>query len=188
MATIILFHSILGLRDAEAAIAGRFRAAGHEVVLPDLYGGRSTDSYDEGFALHDEIGDAALLARATEAAAALPADAVLAGISMGAGIAGDLWASRPQTRGVLFLHGPGPLAPAPRPGTPLAAHIAEPDPYDDEDFIAEWIGEAQRRPIALEVHRYPGAGHFFTDPTLPDHDPAAAALALSRAVDFLDRI
>ncbi len=188
MATVILLHSILGLRAAEATIADRLRTAGHDVALPDLYGGRRTNSYDEGFALHDAIGDSILMERAAAAAAPLPADTVLAGISMGAGIAGQLWASRPQARGVLFLHGPGPLAQDPRPGTPVSAHIANPDPYDDEDFIAAWIGEARRRSIALDVHRYPGAGHFFTDPSLPDHNSAAAELALSRVVDFLQRI
>jgi dienelactone hydrolase len=188
VATVILFHSILGLRAAETAIAGRLQTAGHDVILPDLYAGQRTDSYGEGFALHDKIGDKILVERAAAAAAPLPADTVLAGISMGAGIAGELWASRPEAHGVLFLHGPGPLAPDPRPGTSVSAHIAAPDPYDDEEFIAAWIGEARHRQIALEIHRYPGAGHFFTDPTLPDYDAAAAELALSRAIEFLQRV
>jgi dienelactone hydrolase len=188
MATIVLFHSILGLRDAEAAIAARFRAAGHEPIVPDLYQGRRTSSYDEGFAIHDAIGDPELLTRAAAAVAPLPADTVLAGVSMGGGIAGELWARRPQTRGVLLLHGPAPLAADPRPGTPVSVHIAEPDPFDDEAFLQEWIADAARLPIDLEVHRYPGAGHYFTDATLPDHDPAAATLALDRAVAFLARV
>ncbi len=188
MADVVLFHSILGLRPAEAAIADRFRAAGHSVVAPDLYAGRRTDSYDEGFAIHDAIGDAALLARAEEAVAALPPETVLAGVSMGGGLAGELWARRPGTRGVLLLHGPAPLAPDPRPGTPVAVHMAEPEPFDDEEFLQGWIADARRLPIALEVHRYPGAGHYFTDPSLPDHDPAAAALALDRALAFLARL
>ena len=33
--------------------------------------------------------------------------------------------------------------------------------------------------------RYPGAGHYFTDATLPDHHAAAAALAQKRVLAFL---
>jgi dienelactone hydrolase len=188
MAEVVLFHSILGLRPAEAEIAGRLRAAGHAVTTPDLYAGWRTDSYDEGFAKHDAIGDAALLARARAAVAEMPEATVLAGVSMGGGLAGALWAERPATRGLLLLHGPAPLAPDPREGTPVQAHMAEPEPFDDEAFLQQWIDDARRLPVALEVFRYPGAGHYFTDRTLPDHDPAAAELALGRALSFLARL
>ncbi|MFO1143943.1 MAG: dienelactone hydrolase family protein [Amaricoccus sp.] len=188
MAEVVLFHSILGLRPAEAAIAARMRAAGHKVTTPDLYDGLRTDSYNEGFGMHDAIGDAELLRRARDAVAALPAETVLAGVSMGGGIAGELWKDRRETAGVLFLHGPAPLAPAPRPGTPVEVHMADPEPFDDEAFIGAWIAEALALPIAFKVFRYAGAGHFFTDATLPDHDAAAAELALGRAVDLLARV
>ncbi|WP_229908174.1 dienelactone hydrolase family protein [Amycolatopsis oliviviridis] len=32
---------------------------------------------------------------------------------------------------------------------------------------------------------YPGAGHFYTDSSLPDHDADAAALTWQRILDFL---
>jgi dienelactone hydrolase len=38
MASIILFHSVYGLRHVEHAAAQRFRAAGHDVFVPDLFG------------------------------------------------------------------------------------------------------------------------------------------------------
>ena len=106
MATILLFHSVLGLRDAEAALAARFRAAGHEVVLPDLYGGQRSNDYDRGFAIRDRVGWGTMIARAQAAAAPLPPETVLAGVSLGAQVAGEVWASRPETAGVLLLHGP----------------------------------------------------------------------------------
>lgn len=188
MADVVLFHSILGLRPAEAAIAARLRAAGHAVTTPDLYDGLRTDGYDEGFRMHDAIGDAELLRRAREAVAAMPARTVLAGVSMGGGIAGELWKERRETAGVLLLHGPAPLASAPRPGTPVQVHMAEPDPFDEDAFIADWIAEAQALPIAFEAFRYPGAGHYFTDATLADHDAAAAELALDRTLAFLAQV
>ena len=84
MVHVVLFHSVLGLRPAEREIATAFEADGHIVSLPDLYGGRADDTYDEGFRLHEEIGQDAILARAREALAAAPEDAILAGVSFGA--------------------------------------------------------------------------------------------------------
>ena len=38
---------------------------------------------------------------------------------------------------------------------------------------------------AVQVFRYPGAVHLFTDPDSPDHDGSAAALAWERGLRFL---
>jgi dienelactone hydrolase len=37
----------------------------------------------------------------------------------------------------------------------------------------------------VQVFRYPGAGHLFTDPGTPDHDGPAADLAWQRGLSFL---
>jgi dienelactone hydrolase len=37
---------------------------------------------------------------------------------------------------------------------------------------------------AVQVFRYPGAGHLFTDPDAPDHDGLAGALAWQRSLRF----
>lgn len=186
MAEILLFHSVLGLRDLERAAADRLRAAGHGVTLPDLYDAARTDAYDEGFAIRDRIGWEAILARAEAAGDVTPRGAVLAGFSMGAGVAAHLWAGRPETSGVLLLHGLVDMPPAARPGLPLQLHLAEPDPFEDEEFFDDWLGMAERAGLAAEIYRYPGAGHLFTDPALPDHDAEATALLWQRATAFLD--
>ncbi len=64
MAHVVLFHSALGLRPAEREIAAAFETDGHTVSLPDLYGGRAVDTYDEGFRLNEEVGQETMLARA----------------------------------------------------------------------------------------------------------------------------
>jgi dienelactone hydrolase len=113
---------------------------------------------------------------------------VLGGFSYGAAVAAQLWAARPATAGVLLLHGLVDMPPTARPGTPAQLHLAEPDPYEDEDFVADMAEAAERAGVALEVFRYPGAGHLFTDPTLDGHDPAATDLLWSRVDAFLDRL
>lgn len=105
MADIILSHSVLGLRPIERHLAERLRARGHAVALPDLYQGAATDDLDEGFAIKARIGWGAICLKAREALAPVPGDAVPAGISIGAGVVAEFWASRPLAAGVPLLHG-----------------------------------------------------------------------------------
>jgi dienelactone hydrolase len=188
MADVLLFHSVYGRRPAEAVIADRLRADGHRVTVPDLFGGRTAPTVEEGFAILEEVGWAAVAGRAEAAAADLPPETVLAGVSMGAGVAGHLWQQRPAASGVLLLHGVCELPAQPRPGQPVQLHLAEPDPFEEEEFVADWLAQAASISLVMEVFRYPGAGHYFLDAALPDHDAAAAALAEERIRAFLSRI
>lgn len=90
MPEVILFHSVLGLRPDVAALAGRLTAMGHPTCAPDLYSGRATADVEEGFALFNEVGRDRIPARAREAMSGLTVEAVLAGISAGAGVAGAI--------------------------------------------------------------------------------------------------
>jgi dienelactone hydrolase len=188
MPTIVLFHSILGLRPAEQAAADRLRAAGHTVLLPDLFEGRTTESVEEGFAIEAAIGWDELGARARAAVEGVPPEAVLAGASMGAAVLEHVWPLRPAAAGLLLLHGTAWVPDRPTPGQPVQAHIAEPDPYVAEPDIAAWTASAAKAGLAAEVFRYPGVGHYFTDAAIADHDPAAAALLWERALGFLARL
>jgi dienelactone hydrolase len=172
MATILLFHSVRGRRELERAAAERLRAAGHRVTVAALFDG-------------ERLWPEPLLGRAAAAADALPPDAVLAGFSMGANVATQIWAERPATAGLLLLHGLGEIPEAPRAGVPVQAHLAEPDAFAPEDDVAAWQTAAPRKAVGAEVFRYAGAGHLFTDPSLPDHDAAAAALLWERGLAFL---
>lgn len=186
MADIVLFHSILGLRPAERALAAVFRAGGHRVALPDLYDGATAGDYEAGFHLHDRVGDAAILERAAAALEAAPAEAVLAGISFGAFLVGQFWSTRPRMAGALLISGVAPWMTPRRARLPVQVHLARPDPFDDEGYFADWAEAAG--PVALQLYRYAGAGHYFLDESLPDYDEEAAGLCLSRCSAFLDAL
>ena len=188
MATVLLLHSIRGLRAVEKSAADRLRAAGHDVTTPDLFDGAVPETLEAGFALEERLGIDTIVDRAEAAAADLPPQTVLAGLSLGAFAASLLWPRRPRTSGLLLLHGIGMIPAAPRAGTQVQVHLAEPDPFDSEADVAEWQDLAARRQVAAEVHRYPGPGHLFTDSAIEDHDAAAAALLWSRVTAFLDRL
>ncbi|WBB80935.1 dienelactone hydrolase family protein [Micromonospora sp. WMMD882] len=185
MRQIVLFHSVYGLRPAVLAAADLLRAAGHRVVTPDLYGVPPVGTVEEGFALLDRIGLDTVLERARAAARDLPADTVLAGLSMGAGVAGALLAERPAAAGLLLLHGTGGTPEAVRVGLPVRLHIADPDPYDPPDEVTAWQRRLTSAGARVEVCRYPGVAHLFTDPDLPEHAPAETALLWRRVRESL---
>jgi dienelactone hydrolase len=95
---VVLFHSVIG-RPAVLAAADVLRAAGHTVVAPDLYAGLVAGTADEGFALSERIGWPTILRRARQALNGLPAETVLAGLSMGTSVAAALLGERPRTAG-----------------------------------------------------------------------------------------
>jgi dienelactone hydrolase len=186
MAHLVLFHSVLGLRPVEHRIAAALKEAGHVVTLPDLYDGRTAASYEAGFELKDEVGEETIQERVSSALQAAPDDAVLAGVSFGAFLVGQHWVDRPRMPGALLIAGGAPWMEPRRPGLPVSAHIARPDPFDDETVIMGWAQEADG--VALDLHRYDGVGHYFLDPDLAGYSADAAALCLNRAVDFLRRL
>jgi dienelactone hydrolase len=183
---IVLFHSALGLRRVEQDIADALRRDGHEVRLPDLYDGRTAHTLEDGLALKDVVGWAAIRDRAHDVVRGLPVDTVLAGVSMGAGVVSELWRERPETPAVLLVHGYAPLPDEVPPGVRAALHVAVDDPFAPGDTVEQWQEAAAVRGVRADVHRYPGLGHFFTDPASPDHDRDGTQLVLERARAFLD--
>ncbi|GHA82914.1 dienelactone hydrolase family protein [Streptomyces termitum] len=185
---IMLFHSVYGLRPAVGAAAERLRAAGHQVWTPDLFDGWTTDSVEEGMARRDEIGSDELLRRAVLAAAPYSERGlVYAGFSFGASAAQTLALGDERARGLVLLHGTSDLAPnASVDELPVQLHVAEPDPYETDDWLSAWYLQMRRAGADVEVHRYRGAGHLYTDPELPDWDAEAAGRTWAVVLDFLD--
>jgi dienelactone hydrolase len=185
MVSVILFHSVMGLRKVEKDAAARIRAAGHDAVTPDLYEGRTADTIAEGFTLMSEIGWSIVCERAEKAVSDLPQSTVLAGISMGAGVVANLWPKRPVTTGVLLFHGLADIPDNARGGLPLQVHIAGPDHFVPDAQMSDWQTAAKQLGLAAQLFKYPGAGHFYTDTTSPDYNAAATELTWERALAFL---
>ncbi|MGW7455242.1 dienelactone hydrolase family protein [Streptomyces sp. NPDC054787] len=187
---IMLFHSTYGLRPAVHAAADRLRAAGHQVQVPDLFGGRTFETVEEGMAHRDEIGRDELLKRAVLASAPYSDQGlVYAGFSFGGSVAQHLAMADEKARGLLLLHGTADLEEdASVDGLPVQLHIADPDPFEPHDWLTAWYLRMQRAGADVEVHSYPGAGHLFTDPELDDYDAEAAEQAWKTAIGFLDSL
>lgn len=188
MAHIVLLHSVYGLRAVERAAAERFRAAGHDIVTPDLYEGQIAATIDHGFVLKDRIGWQVIVERAREAVRKMPASTVLAGVSMGAGVVGELLPDRPDTAGVLLLHGITGIPASARAHLPVQLHVADPDGFAPPAAVIAWENAAMDAGAAVGVFTYPGVGHFYTDASLRDHDEEAADLTWQRSLAFLHHL
>lgn len=195
MAEIVLFHSALGLRPGVTAAADRLREVGHTVYVPDYYDGEVFDDLDDGLRKRDELGYAEIARRAKEAVADLPAGLVFAGFSLGTLPAELLAAARPGVRGALLMHGALPVEelggfgverwPA---GAPVQVHYAAEDPWVEAEEVAALGGAVKGAGAAFAEHTYPGSGHLFTDPDLPEYDRASSEAMWRRALAFLDRV
>jgi dienelactone hydrolase len=185
MAEVILFHHAQGLTPGVLAFAGRLRAAGQTVHLPDLFEGQVFATLDEGVAYADaNFQD--IIARAQKAAERLPEDVVYAGFSMGSASAQMLAQTRPRARGALLFHGAIPAAEfGPWPdGTALQVHTAEKDPWVDLDVARALVGGV----AGAELFLYPGDHHLFADESLADYEPDSAELLMARTLTFVSRV
>lgn len=172
---VVLFHSALGLRAVEHSAARLLRADGHEVHLPDLYDGRVAADLGSGLSLMREVGWDAVCDRARDAVRDLPDDTVLMGISMGAGVVGEIWKDRAAPAAVVLIHGHTAVPPMPSPRTRVELHAGSNDSFVE---LTHWT----RAAACLEqtVWEYPGLAHFFADPESPDYDRGAAELLWRR--------
>ncbi|GAA3366241.1 dienelactone hydrolase family protein [Streptomyces antimycoticus] len=185
--TIVLFHSAYGLRPAVQEAADRLRAAGHEVVVPDLYEGQTAETVEDGMVIKERIGRDELLKRAITAAAPYSdRGLVYAGFSLGGALAQNLALADDKARGLLLLHGTSDIADDTTVDElPVQLHVADPDPFEPHDWLNAWYLRMRRAGADVEVFRYAGAGHIFTDPELPDHDKEAAEATWRVALGFL---
>jgi dienelactone hydrolase len=153
------------------------------VSVFDLYGGRTAETYDDGFVIMNDIGLDQLQQHAVKAAATVEGEVVLAGNSMGGAMAAHVWQTRPRTKGVLFLAGPGSWPGQHAEATPVQMHAARPDPFDDEDVFTEW--ETENPGAELECFRCGDVGHLFLDCSHGDFDADANLLCRRRCAEFL---
>lgn len=192
MSEVLLFHHAQGLTDGVLAFADELRDAGHRVHTPDLFGGETFTTIQEGVAWAGETGFGTLIDRGVRTADALPQELVYAGFSLGVLPAQRLAQSRIGAKGALLFESCVPTSefgdgwPV---GVPVQIHGMDSDPFfsgegdiDAARSIVEEAGASAR----AELFVYPGDSHLFADSSLPSFDADASALLLVRVIDFLD--
>jgi dienelactone hydrolase len=178
MAEVLLFHHAQGQTDGFLAFADELRDAGHVVHTPDLFDGKTFAELTDGVAYAREVGFGTILERGVAAAEGLPNEMVYAGLSMGVMPAQQLAQTRPGAKGALLLNAALPTSEFDSPwpdGVPVQIHAMDADEWFEEDRAAE-------------LFLYPGDRHLFTDSSLSDYDPRAAALVKERVLAFLNAV
>src|SRR5204862_6127931 len=95
VAQAVVFHAAPGVKDLVRRFADALRDAGHTVHTPDLFGGRTFETIEDGMAYSEELGGPmAVVERARTEVDSLPSELVYVGFSLGVRPAQSL----PQTR------------------------------------------------------------------------------------------
>jgi carboxymethylenebutenolidase len=193
-AGVVVLHPWWGLNDDVIAYADRLADAGFAVEAPDMFSGRTATEPEEAEQLAeagDQVADGIVLAAVDDLAGVLGEGARLAilGFSFGAGYA--IWApsEKPRLAASVVYYGAYAGEFLKRSTAPVLGHFAEDDPYTSEEEIRaleEGYRAAGRDAI---VHRYPGTGHWFAEPSRDAYREDAAELAFRRTREFLaDRL
>jgi len=187
-AGVLVLHAWWGLNDDVRAYAQRLEGEGFAVQTPDMYGeGRVATEIPAAEALmkaRDKARQLAEIDRAADRLGALGPYAVL-GWSMGGSYGWDLISRRPGTVAALVDHyGGGELEPgATLP--PILGHYGELDDDPSPAMARELEQNLRAAGQSAEFHYYPGARHWFAEPSRPQYDATAAALAWDRTLRFL---
>jgi dienelactone hydrolase len=191
MTEVVLFHHALGLTAGVTAFADELAGAGHTVHTPDLYDGQIFGDLEAGVAHAEQIGFGEIIARGVRAAAALPADLVYIGLSLGVLPAQMLAQTRAGERAALLFYScvpPEEFGSGWPQDVAVQVHGMDADPI----FAREGDLDAARALVAsaedAELFLYPGDQHLFGDSALPSYDPDAGALLRRRSLDFLARV
>lgn len=189
-AGLLLLHAWWGLNDDVRKRAEKLRVDGYTVATPDLFGGRVASTVDEAKALTSsesenedritEVVDDAV----TELGRRAEKIAIVAW-SFGVWYAWKMGIARTdRVKGLVLFYGIGPNEPA-APTVPVLAHYAEHDEFEDIGFARQVEKEMRDEGHDIRVELYAGTSHWFDEPSRPEYDPKASALAWDRTVAFL---
>jgi carboxymethylenebutenolidase len=190
---IVVFHAWWGLNEDVRAYADRFAAAGFPVIAPDMFGGRVAETVEEAEQLAGSADEKAIdeIAQASvdELARRLGPTSKLAavGFSFGAAWAISTPAHRDRLRATVVYYGTYPGSILKRASVPVLGHFAEDDPYETEEGVAAFEAGLRSAGREVVIHRYPGTGHWFAEPSKDAYRDEAADLAFHRTVNFLRR-
>lgn len=186
MSSILVLHPWWGLNADIRAVCDRLVREGYVVSSPDLYDGK----------VATEIPDAERLMKAVDRDAArrkidTAVDELrergtrfaILGWSMGGNHGWDLITRRPgEVSAFVAYYGIGEIDES-QPVPPVLNHIGELD--EDVPFLREIEGVLTGAGKDVTTHVYPGAKHWFDEPSRPEHDARASALAWERTLSFL---
>jgi carboxymethylenebutenolidase len=190
-AGVVVLHAWWGLNDDVLDYADRLVDAGYAVIAPDMFGGQvATEREDaERLAHESDAGGADTIAFASvdDLAQRLGPEAPLAVLGFSFGAAYALWAPSERERLVaaVVYYGTYTGEFLARSTAPVLGHFAERDEFEPDEGIRELEQALRDAGREVTIHRYPGTGHWFAEPSRDAYRAEAAEFAFSRTLDFL---
>ena len=186
---VVLLHAWWGLNQDVLDFADRLAREGFTVAAPDMFGGK-VETTVEGAEKTADAADQAVVGNIVLAAVDWLAVRTrpVAALGFSYGAAWSIWAPtrRPDLTATIVYYGTWTGSVIDGAKVPVLGHFAQNDPFESEEGVVafeEALGKAGRD---AEIHRYPGTGHWFAEPSRKDaYDPRAADLAFGRTLAFL---
>ncbi len=190
---VVLIQEWWGLNDQIRGVARRIAEAGYNVLIPDLYRGKSASTADEAKHLMGDLNfpDALFqdLAGAVHTARQHHGKVAVLGFCMGGALALAAAVHREELTSAVVFYGipPAQLADPSKLRVPLLAHFAEHDDWCTPDAVKALEDSLRASTSEYEIHRYNAQHGFFNESRPEVHDPEAATVAWRRTLAFLAR-
>ena len=190
---VVLLHAWWGLNQTTRNMADRLAEEGFTVIAPDLYEGVVVTTEAEAEAAAGAQPREARLAHVQAAVGALrdePGTAMdrigAIGFSLGAMYALEVAAADAQIAAVVLCYGTGAPHDWSASQAAFQGHFAESDPFEATTDVAVQVEALRAGGRPVELHVYPGTGHWFMEPDRTEaYDADAAQLAWERTATFL---
>ena len=190
---VVVLHAWWGLNDDVIAYADRLAGEGFAVVAPDMFGGQVASTIDEADRLssemNEELGQAITLAAVDLLADRLGPNAPLAALGFSFGGAWAIWAPTQRERldATVVYYGTWVGSVLAEATAPVLGHFAEEDPYETDETVVAFEHGLRDAGRDVTIHRYPGTGHWFAEPSRDAYRPEAAEPAFQRTLAFLQQ-
>jgi carboxymethylenebutenolidase len=192
---VLVLHPWWGLTDFVRSVCDRLADRGFVGLAPDLYHGPTASTVEEAEALKSTLQSPRVeedLVSALDELRAQPGVADhplgLLGFSLGASYGIWLAAERGAEFGaVVVYYGTGD-ADYRKARAAFLGHFAETDRYEDPSWVREFERRLRAANLEVEIHVYPGTGHWFFEEDREDaYDAKAAHLSWDRTIAFLQK-
>src|SRR4029079_13245311 len=192
---VVVLHAWWGLNDDVTAYADQLAASGFAVVAPDMFGGQVATTIEDAERLSGaaESPDTTLSVESIALAAVYALASRLGptsrlgvvGFSFGAAYATLIPAERERLVASVVYYRVYTGTHVAQSSAAVLGHFAESDQFESDEGIAELEGSLRSAGREVTIHRYPGTGHWFAEPSRDAYRAEAADLAFGRTVDFL---
>jgi len=190
---VLLLHAWWGLNQSFIQACDQLARAGFVTLAPDYYQGRVAETIEAADAARLELDHKAtqkLVTQAVDYLAGLPAvtgnGIGVIGFSLGAGYAVEAARHRNKAvKAVVVFYGTGGGL-LDKTSAAYLGHFADHDAWGADPARAKRF-EDRIRAAGREAsfYIYPGTEHWFVEADRPEYQPAAAALAWERTIQFL---